>query len=339
MTATTSARRAPSAAARGFNLGDAITRGLDQSLAEDERVMLFGEDVGKLGGVFRISRGLQDKYGEDRVFDTPLSEAGIVGMSVGLALNGFRPIVEIQFDGFMFPAMNQICTHVARYPFRVGEPDALPLVIRIPVGGRFGGIELHSENPEAYFCHTPDLRVVAASQIETAQALLVAATRLAEPVIFLEPKRLYRRGRASEASRITDVALDKARMIREGGDVLIVTYGPSVPFALDAADAAEQQFGVSVGVLDLVSLAPIDEAAVLAAAAATGRVLVLTESIRRCSVASEVTALISTEVFSELKRPVRVLSSPNAPTPLAIDEDAYFPSPNEILTAVKELAP
>lgn len=337
MTMTNSARSAPSAAPRGFNLGDAITRGLDQALAEDDRVMLFGEDVGKLGGVFRISRGLQDKYGEDRVFDTPLSEAGIVGMSVGLALNGFRPIVEIQFDGFMFPAMNQICTHVARYPFRVGEPDALPLVIRIPVGGRFGGIELHSENPEAYFCHTPDLRVVAASQIETAQALLVAATRLAEPVIFLEPKRLYRRGRASEEARITDVALDKARMIREGADVLIVTYGPSVPFALDAAEEAEQ-LGVAVGVLDLVSLAPIDEAAVLAAAAATGRVLVLTESIRRCSVASEVTALISTEVFSELQRPVRVLSSPNAPTPLAIHEDSYFPRATDILTAVKELA-
>ena len=325
------------ASARGFNLGEAITRGLEQALEEDERALLFGEDVGRLGGVFRITQGLQNKFGSDRVFDTPASEAGIVGISVGLALNGFRPIVEIQFDGFVFPAMNQICAHVARYTQRVGEPGALPMVIRLPVGGRFGGIELHSENPEAYFCHTPNLRVVAASQPETAQALIVAAARAGEPVMFLEPKRLYRRGRVPDDARITDVAIDKARMVREGSDLLIVTYGPSVPFALDAAEAVAEE-GLSVAVLDLVSLAPIDEEAVLRAAAATRRVLVLSESIRRCSVASEIAALVSTELFSELERPVKVVTSPNAPTPLAIHEDTYYPQPHEIVAAVKELA-
>ena len=325
------------ASSRGFNLGEAITRGLEQALEEDERVLLFGEDVGRLGGVFRITRGLQDKFGSDRVFDTPLSEAGIVGMSVGLALNGFQPIVEIQFDGFVFPAMNQICAHVARYAERVGEDDALPIVIRLPVGGRFGGIELHSENPEAYFCHTPNLRVVAASQAETAQALMVAATRVAEPVMFLEPKRLYRRGRVHDDARITEVAVDEARTVREGNDVLIVTYGPSVPFALDAAQTVAEE-GLSVAVLDLVSLAPIDEEAVLKAAAAAHRVLVLSESIRRCSVASEIAALISTELFSELERPVKVMTSPNAPTPLAVHEHNYYPQPHEIVAAVKELA-
>jgi pyruvate dehydrogenase E1 component beta subunit len=329
-------RSAPSSQ-RGFNLGEAITRGLEQVLEEDDSALLFGEDVGQLGGVFRITQGLQQKFGIDRVFDTPASEAGIVGMSVGLALNGFRPIVEIQFDGFVFPALNQICAHVARYAERVREPGALPMVIRLPVGGRFGGIELHSENPEAYFCHTPNLRVVAASQPETAQALLVASTRIAEPVMFLEPKRLYRRGRVPDEARVAEVELDKARLIREGDDVLIVTYGPSVPFALDAAEAAAED-GLSVAVLDLVSLAPIDEDAVLAAAAGTRRVLVLSESIRRCSVASELAALIGMELFTELERPVKVLTSPNAPTPLAIHEDIYYPQPLEIIAAVKELA-
>ncbi len=319
----------------GVNLGDAITKGLDDALAEDPRTVVFGEDVGKLGGVFRITRGLQERYGSDRVFDTPLGEAGIAGVAVGMALNGFRPIIEIQFDGFIYPALNQLFGHVAKFPARISEQGAMPIVVRIPFGGRIRGAEFHSESPEAYFCHTPDLRVVAASNAETARSLLLSAIRSDEPYIFLEPKRLYRRGRISSDMEVNGIDPTQARVVREGDDVLLIAWGPSVALALEAAAKLEAE-GTQACVLDLVSLAPLDESAILAAAKRLRRVVIVSEEIQRCSLASEVAARVATGAFSALQSPVRVVAAPNRPIPAASREQAYFPSCDDVVSAVWE---
>ena len=321
---------------RGITMADAIGQALNDAMAEDPRVLVMGEDVGRLGGVFRITRGLQDKYGTDRVMDTPLSEAAIVGSAIGMALNGLRPVVEIQFDGFIYPAFNQICTHLARYMTR-GKLKELPVVIRIPVGGRFQAAELHAENPEAYFAHTPGLRVIALSTVHTAGHLLLSAVRGSTPCIVLEPKRLYRTERIDPAAADNTVSMDRARVAQSGTDITVITYGPSVQLALAAARRLAAE-GVSVQVLDLISLSPIDEDAVLAAAEATGRVLVLTEANRTCSVASEVLALIVTKGFRHLRTQPRIVASPHVPPPPAAFQDDYFPSEEGVIKEMRALA-
>lgn len=319
----------------GFNLGDAITNALDDALTEDPRTIVFGEDVGQLGGVFRITRGLQQRHGPDRVFDTPLGEAGIAGVAVGMALNGLRPVIEIQFDGFILPALNQLFGHLAKFPARIAEPGAMPVVVRVPVGGRIRAAEFHSESPEAYFCHTPDLRVIAASTAETARSLLLAAIRSDEPCIFLEPKRLYRRGRVAPETELADVDFSRARTLRDGEDVLLIAWGPSVPLAIEAAEALAAE-GKEACVLDLVSLAPLDEVAIVEAAARIGRAVIVSEEIQRCSLASEVAALVACGAFADLRAPVRIVAAPNRPIPAASREHSYFPSLDDVLAAVKE---
>jgi 2-oxoisovalerate dehydrogenase E1 component beta subunit len=294
----------------------------------------MGEDVGRLGGVFRITRGLQSKYGDLRVMDTPASEAALVGVAIGMALAGLRPVVEIQFDGFVFPAMNQIYCHLARYMAR-GKTD-LPVVIRVPVGGRFQAAELHAENPEAYFVHTPELRVVAASDVATAGALLRAAIRSPAPCIYLEPKRLYRTERIPADAQIEDVDMCRARLVAEGSDATIITYGPSVTLAKAAAAALAEQ-GHAIGVLDLVSLAPLDVETILDVARSTGRVVALTESVQRCSVASEVVALVASEAFADLRCAPIVVASPNLPAPPAAYHDQFFPSLAQVVEAVRRV--
>jgi pyruvate dehydrogenase E1 component beta subunit len=317
-------------------MADAIRGALDQSLASDRKTIVMGEDVGRLGGVFRITDGLQVTYGPERVIDTPLAEAGLVGTAVGLALNGFRPIVEIQFDGFIFPALNQICTHVARMAIRTGESSVMPITIRVPVGGRFRATELHSESPETYFAYTPDLRVVAASTTDTAGALLRAAVASDQPYVFLEPKRLYRRGRVQPDDEVAAVDLTRARRLREGGDMLLVSYGPMIDFALAAADALAGE-GIAASVLDLVTLAPLDTETILECAAESGRVVVAGEGIRRCSIASEVVSLLATDSFGALRTAPRIVSAPNKPYPSAQGEDGYLPSLDDVLQACREV--
>jgi pyruvate dehydrogenase E1 component beta subunit len=321
----------------GYTIADGISRALDQALDEDPTALIMGEDVGVLGGVFRITNGLYDKYGADRVIDSPLAEAGLVGTAIGLALNGYRPIVEIQFDGFIFPALNQICTHLARMHLRMPEEGLLPITIRLPTGGRIRASELHSESPETWFAHAPDLRVVSASTPDTANALLLAAIRADVPYVFLEPKRLYRRGRVQPDDEVTEVDPSKARLLREGDDALLVAYGPMIDLALAAAETIAAEDGAQVGVLDLVSLAPLDEQTVLEQAAKSGRVVVVAESIRRCSISSDVVSLLATEGFGSLKCAPRLLTSPNHPYPQAHKEDDYLPKPEEILTALREV--
>jgi 2-oxoisovalerate dehydrogenase E1 component beta subunit len=319
---------------RGITLADAISTALDRAMDEDPSVLIMGEDVGRLGGVFRITRGLQSKYGEARVMDTPASEAALVGVAIGMALGGLRPVVEIQFDGFIFPAMNQICCHLARYMFRA--KTELPVVIRVPVGGRFQAAEMHAENPETYFAHTPDLRVVAASDVDTAGALLRAAIRSPAPCIYLEPKRFYRTERIASDTQIDEVDMDRARVIATGADATIITYGPSVSLARAASSALADE-GSTVGVLDLVSLAPLDAEAILAAARATGRVVVLTEALQRCSIASEVAALIATEAFADLRCAPVIVASPNRPPPPAAQQDEFFPSLTRVIDGVRRV--
>jgi pyruvate dehydrogenase E1 component beta subunit len=318
-------------------MADGIQRALDTALGEDPRTLVMGEDVGRLGGVFRITAGLRDKYGEHRVIDSPLAEAGLVGTGIGLALRGFRPIIEIQFDGFIFPALNQICTHVSRMPLRVKDEGLLPMTIRLPTGGRIRASELHSESPETYFAHSPDLRVVSASTADTAGALLLAAIRSDEPFVYLEPKRLYRRYRVEPEQEVAEVDPGRARLLREGGDALLVVYGPMVDIGLQAAEAAAAE-GIETAVLDLVSLAPLDEATVLEQAARSGRVVVAAESIRRCSISSDVVTLLATEGFGSLRCAPRLLTSPNRPYPPAHEEDEHLPSVADITQAIKEVA-
>jgi 2-oxoisovalerate dehydrogenase E1 component beta subunit len=319
-----------------ITLAQALNDGLREALATDDQVLLMGEDIGKLGGVFRITDGLYADFGADRVIDTPLAEAGMVGVAVGMALAGLKPVLEIQFDGFIFPALNQICCHVARMARRVAEPDAMSIVIRVPVGGRIRATELHAESPEAYFAHTPELRVVAASDPRTAGSLLLAAIRDSRPYIFLEPKRLYHRQRVARQDVIPDAALDRARIVKQGRDVLLVAYGPSMDIALGAA--AEMQPEVNVTVLDLVSLAPLDIAAVVSAVTANqGRLVVVTESIRRCSVASDLVSRIATDHFGALSAAPVVLSAPDEPYPAAIFEDDYIPSVAKVVQAVRSV--
>lgn len=320
-------------ASRGVTLADAIGDGLDQAMASDPDVVIIGEDVGRLGGVFRITRGLQDRYGSERVIDAPLSEAAIVGAAIGMALNGLRPIVEIQFDGFIFPALNQVCCHLARYATR-GKLDGLPVVIRIPVGGRFQAAELHAENPETYFAHTAGLRVVSLSDVRTARALVLAAVASRSACIVLEPKRLYRTERITPDEAEPAVAIDRARTVVAGGDATIITYGPSLPLALSASRRLAAE-GHAVGVVDLVSLAPLDEAAILAVARETGRVVVLTEASRPCSIASEVVSLLATDAFDALKASPRIVASPHQPQPPSAFQGEFFPDEDQVVDAVR----
>ena len=322
------------AAERGITLADAITEALDGALADDSRVLVLGEDVGRLGGVFRITRGLQAKYGETRVMDTPASEAALVGTAIGMALAGLRPVVEIQFDGFIFPAMNQICCHLARYMGRA-KTD-LPVVIRVPVGGRFQAAELHAENPETYFVHTPELRVVAASEVATAGALLRAAIDSNGPCIYLEPKRFYRTERILAADQVAVVDMERARIVLTGQDATIITYGPSVSLARTAAMTLRDE-ELAIGVVDLVSLAPLDVETILEVTRSTGRIVILTEAIQRCSVASEVTALIATSAFTALRVAPVIVASPNLPPPPAAHHDSFFPSLADVIEGVRRV--
>jgi 2-oxoisovalerate dehydrogenase E1 component beta subunit len=321
-----------------LTLGAAINAGLTRAMADDERVLLMGEDIGKLGGVFRVTDGLQARFGPQRVIDTPLAEAGIVGTAVGLALRGYRPVVEIQFDGFVYPAFDQIVCQVAKLHYRSNGRIRMPLVIRIPWAGGVGAAEHHSESPEAYFVHTPGLRVVAASTPQDAYVMLRQAVASDDPVVFLEPKRLYHsKGEVDPDADLADAPpLHLARVAREGTDATIVTYGALVGTALDAALAVEDE-GLSLEVIDLRSLSPMDLTTVAASVRKTGRVVVAHEAARQAGVGAEIVAGITERCFHHLEAPPERVTGHDIPYPPSKLEKHHVPDLDRILYGVDKV--
>ena len=318
-----------------LTLGSAINAGLSKALENDDKVLLMGEDIGKLGGVFRVTDGLQKRFGAQRVVDTPLAEAGIVGTAVGLALRGYRPVVEIQFDGFVYPAFDQIVCQVAKLHYRSNGRIRMPLVIRIPWAGGVGAAEHHSESPEAYFVHTAGLRVIAPSNPQDAYVMLQQAIASDDPVIFFEPKRLYHsKGEVDLDADLADAPpMHLARVAREGTDATIVTYGAQVRTALDAAVAAEDD-GISLEVIDLRSLSPIDMNTVAASVRKTGRVVVTHEAAREAGVGAELVASITEQCFEYLEAPPQRVTGHDIPYPPSKLEKHHVPDLDRILHAV-----
>ena len=311
----------------------ALNAALRDAVAADPRTVVFGEDVGELGGVFRVTDGLQATFGRERVFNTPIAEAGIAGLCVGLAMAGFRPIAEMQFDAFSYPALEQIISHVAKYRERTRGRVGLPIVIRIPSFGGIRGKEHHGESPETYYVHTAGLKVVAPSTPLDAYTLLSRAIADPDPVIFLEPKSRY------WSKETGDLAADgapigAARMLREGADCVLVAYGAMVTRSLEAATALETE-GIACGVLDLRSLVPLDVDALVAAARSTGRVVVVHEAPRTLGMGAELSALITEQAFRDLRAPVARVTGYDVPYPPASLEKRYLPSVERIADAVR----
>jgi 2-oxoisovalerate dehydrogenase E1 component beta subunit len=319
-----------------LTMAKALNAGLRRALANDPKVLLAGEDIGALGGVFRITEGLQAEFGRDRVVDTPLAEAGIVGTAVGLALGGYKPVVEIQFDGFVYPAFDQLVSQVSRLHFRSHGRLSVPMVVRIPYGGGIGAIEHHSESPEAYFAHTPGLKVVTCANPSDAYWMIQQAIADPDPVIFFEPKRRYHdKGEVDVDASAAPDPLYQARIARPGTDVTLLTYGPMVRTCLDAAAAAEAE-GRSLEVIDLRSLSPIDDATVFASVRRTGRAVVVHEAARTLGMGAELAARIQAECFYELQAPVLRVTGYDLPYPPSRTEHSFLPDLDRVLDAVDQ---
>ncbi|WP_066302595.1 alpha-ketoacid dehydrogenase subunit beta [Arthrobacter luteolus] len=317
----------------GMTFGRAITAGLREALAGDPKVLLMGEDIGKLGGVFRITDGLQADFGPRRVIDTPLAESGIMGTAVGLAYRGYRPVVEIQFDGFIYPAFDQIVSQVAKMHYRTRGAVKLPLTIRVPFGGGIGSPEHHSESPEAYFTHTSGLRVISVSNPQDAYTMIRQAIACDDPVLYFEPKRRYHTKGEVDLTLDEALPMGAARVAAPGTDVTLVAYGPLVMTALDAAAAAQDE-GLSVEVIDLRSLAPIDYDAVEASVRKTGRLVITHEAAQSGGLGAEIAASITERCFDYLEHaPVRVTGF-DVPYPPARLEKHHLPDLDRILDGV-----
>ncbi|TDC56609.1 alpha-ketoacid dehydrogenase subunit beta [Jiangella ureilytica] len=316
-----------------LNIIKAINAGLRRSMENDAKVLVMGEDVGKLGGVFRVTDGLQKDFGEDRVIDTPLAESGIIGTAVGLALRGYRPVCEIQFDGFVFPGYDQIVSQVAKMHFRSGGRLRLPIVIRIPYGGSIGAVEHHSESPEATFAHIPGLKVVTCSNPLDAYWMIQQAIRLDDPVVFFEPKRRYYEKAEVDLDGEPDLPLESARVALPGTDATVAAYGPMVKTCLDAAAAAADD-GRSLEVIDLRSLSPLDLRAVYDSVRRTGRLVMVHEAHRTLGVGAEVAARVTEQCFYSLEAPVQRVTGYDTPYPPARVEEEYLPDLDRVLDAV-----
>jgi pyruvate dehydrogenase E1 component beta subunit len=313
-------------------LAKALGAGLRRAMEDDPKVVIMGEDVGRLGGVFRVTDGLQKDFGEDRVIDTPLAESGIVGTAIGLAIRGFRPVCEIQFDGFVFPAFNQITSQLAKMHNRSAGNVQVPVTIRIPFGGGIGAVEHHSESPEAYFCHTAGLKVVACSNPVDAYWMIQQTIGCDDPIVFLEPKRRYW-DKAELDADAEPVPLWSARVVREGRDCTLVSYGPQVRTCLDAASAAAED-GTECEVIDLRALSPYDADTVAASVERTGRCVLVSEAPTNVSVAAEVAAKITERCFYRLEAPVLRVGGFDTPYPASRLEEHYLPDLDRVLDAV-----
>ena len=318
-----------------LTMAQALNRALRDAMAEDPTVLVLGEDVGPLGGVFRVTDGLTAEFGEDRCFDTPLAEAGIMGMAVGLAMNGMRPVVEMQFDAFAYPAFEQVVSHVAKMRNRTRGAVSLPMVIRVPYAGGIGGVEHHCDSSEAYYAHTPGLHVVAPATPADAYGLLRSAIASADPVVFLEPKKLYwAKDEVDLAEAVPPIG--RAVVRREGTDATLIAYGPTVPVALEAAAVASQE-GRSLQVVDVRSIVPFDDETVCTAVRSTGRAVVVAEASGFASVASEIVARVTERCFHSLAAPVRRVTGFDIPFPPPKLEHLQLPGVDRVLDAVDDL--
>ena len=316
-------------------LAQALNGALATALESDDRVVLLGEDIGRTGGVFRITDGLRDKYGEDRVFDTPVAESGIVGAAFGMAIAGLRPVAELQFLGFSYPAYDQIINHVARIRNRSNHRFTAPLVIRVPFGGGIGAAEHHSESTEAIYAHIPGLKVVVPSTPSDARGLLLAAIEDPDPVLFLEPIRLYRAVKEEVADIYYTMDIGPLRVEREGDDLTLISWGAMMKETRSAALQLEES-GVSVEVLDLRTLSPLDQDGILDSATKTGRVVVVHEAPRTAGMGAEVVAVIQERALYSLHAPVRRVTGWDTVFPLKRSEGHYLPSVDRIVRAAEE---
>ncbi len=317
-----------------MSLGKALNAGLRHAMVRDPKVVLMGEDIGKLGGVFRVTEGLQRDFGDRRVIDTPLAESGVVGTAVGLALRGYRPVCEIQFDGFVYPAFDQMVSQVAKFRYRNEGRVALPLTIRVPYGGGIGAVEHHSESPEAYFAHTAGLRVVTPSDAAEGHRMIQQAIASDDPVVFFEPKRRYwDKGEVDEDEPLDTEPLHRARVVAEGTDVTVAAYGPMVATSLEAAGIGAEE-GTSVEVVDLRSLSPVDFDTLEASVRKTGRLVVVHEAPVFCGLGAEIAARISERCFYHLESPVRRVGGFSTPYPPSKLERHYLPDADRILAEV-----
>jgi pyruvate dehydrogenase E1 component beta subunit len=316
-----------------LTLVEAINDAFHTELGRDDSVMVMGEDVGRAGGVFRATAGLRDRFGADRCVDTPLAEAGILGTAVGLCMAGWRPVCEMQYDAFSYPCLDQLITHVGRYRWRTGGKMQFPLVVRMPYGGGVRAPELHDDSPEAYYAHTPGVKVAIPSTPADAKGLLAAAIRDPDPVVVLEPKLHYRtmRGEVPQGEHV--VPLGRARIVREGDDVTLVAYGAMVPVCEQAAERLSE---VSVEILDIRTLKPLDEEALLGSAAKTGRVVIVQEAPRTAGYGAELAAILAEKAILDLRAPILRVTGYDVPYPYWQIEDAYMPSAERVVGAVRK---
>lgn len=320
---------------QALTMAQALNAAMQQAMADDDRIVMLGEDIGISGGVFRITEGLQERFGKERVMDTPLSESAIIGAAYGMAVGGLSPLVEIQFADYMFPAMDQIVSEVAKLRYRSGGDCACPMVIRSPYGGGIRGGHYHSQSPEAYYCHTPGLKVVIPSTPAQAAGLLLGALADPDPVIFLEPKRLYRSEKETLELPIRPIPLGKARKVRNGSDISLFCYGSMVPICEAAALKLEAEDGATVDVIDLCTLNPIDEASILNSVRKTGRAVLVYEAPKTCGYGSEISALIAEKALDSLKAPIARVAGLDTPYPYTL-EALYLPHPARVLRVLRD---
>lgn len=318
-----------------MNIIQAVNNALALEMSRDDSVVILGEDVGKFGGVFRATAGLHETFGEKRVIDTPLAEGGIIGSAIGMALYGLRPVPEIQFADFIFPAFDQIVNELAKFRYRTGGEFTCPVTIRTPYGGGIRGGLYHSQSPEALFAHTPGLKVVIPSNPYDAKGLLLSAIRDDDPVIFFEPKKVYRASRGDVPEGEYTVPLGQAAVVREGTACTVISYGAMLHTAVEAADRLREEEGLDVDVIDLRTLVPIDVETVVESVEKTGRCVVVVEAPKTCSYASEVVTLVQEHCFLSLEAPIRRITGFDTPFPHTLEHE-YLPSVGRVMTAIRD---
>jgi pyruvate dehydrogenase E1 component beta subunit len=319
-----------------LNMVEAINLALREEMERDDRIVVFGEDVGREGGVFRVTDGLQQKFGEDRVVDTPLAELGIVAVAFGMAVYGIRPIAEIQFEGFLYPCLDQINNHLGRIRNRSRGRFTCPMVIRVPYGGGIHAPEHHSDSPEAILAHIPGIKVVIPSTPYEAKGLLLSSIRDPDPVIFMEPKRIYRAIREEVPGGDYAIPLGKARLVEEGKDVTVVAWGAMVREALNAAEQLKGD-KIDLEIIDLRTIAPIDVETIITSIRKTGRGVIVHEAPKTCGLGAEIIALLNEKAFLSLQAPVERVTGFDIPVPLMKTEHYYLPNPKRIVMAVKKV--